>query len=317
MEDGYPSPDKEGIGDKMKIQRLFEIVYILLTRETVTAKEFSEHFEVSVRTIYRDIEVLSAAGIPIYMSKGKGGGISMISGFVLDKAMITEEERRDILSSLNAISAVELGKDSGTNAVLRKLGSLFGKAEADWIEVEFSSWSDGEKEAELFAKIKKAVIDKKIVQFSYVSIKGGESHRTVEPLKLVYKGESWYLYGYCKKREDYRFFKLTRIYNFYVTDELFERRRPGNVLKKQKGKNYAKSVKLKLKIDKEMAFRVYDEYEKYVQLEDGSFLVDTEFPDDEWAVYYVLGYGGNCEVLEPENVRRKVKKEAERIVQKL
>lgn len=300
----------------MKIQRLFEIVYILLDRKIVTAKELSEHFEVSVRTIYRDVEVLSEAGIPVYMSKGKGGGISLLPGFILDKTMITEEEKGEILSSLKAISAVDLSADNNADSVLRKLGSLFGRADVDWIEVDFSSWSDGEREAELFAKIKEAVIAKKIVHFSYVSVKGGESERIVEPLKLVYKGESWYLYGYCRKREDCRFFKLTRIHDFSVTKERFTRLCPGNVLKKQKGKNYAEPVKMKLKIGKEMAFRVYDEYEKYTHLDDGDFLIETEFPNHEWAIYYVLGYGGNCEVLEPESVREQVKREVWRIGEK-
>ena len=293
----------------MKMQRLFEIVYILLDRENVTARELSEHFEVSIRTIYRDIEVLSAAGIPVYMSKGKGGGIFLMQGFVLDKTTITEAEKREILSSLKAISAVNLSKDNNTDQVLRKLGSLFGRTETDWIEVDFSSWSDGEKEAELFGRIKEAIITKRVVEFSYVNVKGMETWRIAEPLKLVYKGEAWYMYGYCRKREDYRFFKLTRIHDLTMTEEHFIKTCPKNVLKEQIKNNYANPVKLKLKINAKMAFRVYDEYEIFSRLEDGSFLVEIEFPDREWALYYILGYGSNCEVLEPEELRQKVKYE--------
>lgn len=293
----------------MKMQRLFEIVYILLDRENVTARELSEHFEVSIRTIYRDIEVLSAAGIPVYMSKGKGGGIFLMPGFVLDKTTITEAEKREILSSLKAISAVNLSKDNNTDQVLRKLGSLFGRTETDWIEVDFSAWSDGEKEAELFGKIKEAIITKRVVEFSYVNVKGMETWRIAEPLKLVYKGEAWYMYGYCRKREDYRFFKLTRIHDLTMTEEHFIKTCPKNVLKEQIKNNYANPVKLKLKINAKMAFRVYDEYEIFSRLEDGSFLVEIEFPDREWALYYILGYGSNCEVLEPKELRQKVKYE--------
>lgn len=118
----------------MQINRLFEIVYLLLEKKQMTARELAEHFEVSVRTIYRDVETLSAAGIPIYMTKGKGGGIALLPEFVLNKTVITEAERADILSSLHAVHAVSF-REAGT--ALDKLGAMFGRANADWIEVDF------------------------------------------------------------------------------------------------------------------------------------------------------------------------------------
>lgn len=131
----------------MQINRLFEIVYILLKQESVTAKKLAERFEVSTRTIYRDVDTLSEAGIPVYMSKGKGGGIALLPEFVLDKTFITEMERKEILSSLYAIKSVDL---ENTSAILQRLGNLFGSVDADWIKVDFGFWSDGEREAELF-----------------------------------------------------------------------------------------------------------------------------------------------------------------------
>ena len=104
----------------MQINRLFEIVYLLLEKKQITAKELAEHCEVSTRTIYRDVETLSGAGIPIYMTKGKGGGISLLPEFVLNKTVITEAERADILSSLHAMHAVDL-QEAGT--ALHKLGA--------------------------------------------------------------------------------------------------------------------------------------------------------------------------------------------------
>ena len=170
-------------GGKMQINRLFEILYILLDQKTVTSRALAERFEVSQRTIYRDIETLSSAGIPVYMSKGKGGGISLLPDFVLNKAVITDEEKEDILSSLKAVNAVHPSK---TDTALKKLSSLFGESNTDWIEVDFSSWANAQNETETFNTMKPAIIGKRVVSFSYASAKGQRTSREVEPLKLCF-----------------------------------------------------------------------------------------------------------------------------------
>ena len=206
----------------MQINRLFEIVYILLDKKNVTSRELAERFEVSTRTIYRDVETLSAAGIPIYMKKGRGGGISLLSNFVLNKTVITDAEKEDILSSLKAIEAIDF---SQTETTLNKLSSLLGEAKADWIEVDFSAWSNTQNEKDIFNMLKTAVLKKYIVFFSYASAKKQTSQREVEPLKLCFKGGAWYLYGYCCDRKDVRFFKLRRIRELSVSTKEFKRKR--------------------------------------------------------------------------------------------
>lgn len=295
----------------MQINRLFEIVYILLEKRKATAKELAEHFEVSVRTIYRDIEILSGAGIPIYMSKGKGGGVSLLSEFVLNKTVITETEKEEILSALKAVDAVKLGEE---DSALRKLGSLFGESQSDWIDVDFGFWTDGKREEALFQNIKEAIIGKKVLWFSYAGVQGKETEREVEPLKLCFKGESWYLYGYCRKREDCRFFKLKRIRKLRLTEETFNRSCGAQILKEQQSNYRQETIKLKLKIAKEAAYRVYDEFEDYEQSEDGSFLTEIEFPKGGWLFYYLISFGEYLEVLEPEEVREQLKDELNKIL---
>ena len=168
----------------MQTNRLFEMIYILLDKKLVTAKELAEHFEVSTRTIYRYVETLSGAGIPIYMSKGKGGGIALLPEFVLNKAVITEQEKEDILSSLTALGAVSLSDQRKT---LEKMSGLFGGSDSNWIEVDFGFWADGEKEAALFQTIKQSILQKQVVHFLYINVKGERLAREVEPLKLVFK----------------------------------------------------------------------------------------------------------------------------------
>lgn len=289
----------------MQINRLFEIVYILLDKKTITSKELAKRFEVSSRTIYRDIETLSSAGIPVYMSKGKGGGISLLPNFVLNKAVITDEEKEDILSSLKAVNAVNLSK---TDTALKKLSSLFGESNTDWIEVDFSAWANVQNETETFTTIKSAILGKRVVSFSYASAKGQRTTREVEPLKLCFKSGAWYLYGYCKSRADFRFFKLRRIREFCVSEKSFQRKSPKQIFSDENvfREEY---VKLKLKLSAELAYRVYDEFDRYEQQEDGSFIAEINYPKGEWIFCYITTFGSQCEVLEPEDVRNDVKTE--------
>ncbi len=295
----------------MQINRLFEMVYLLLDKKQMTAKELAEHFEVSTRTIYRDVEALSVAGIPIYMSKGKGGGISLLPEFVLNKAVITEAERADILSSLKAVQAVSLS-DAGT--ALDKLGSLFGAKDVDWIEVDFGLWGDGEKEAVFFETIKKAVFGKKVMNFQYAATKSEIKLRMVEPLKLVFKGSNWYLYAYCRLREDYRFFKLKRMQDVVVTEEKFTRQTPKKVLQNTDYVQTGERVNVVLKLEKQAAFRAMDDFKECEWQDDGSVLVSGEYMKGAWLSDILLGYGEHCEIIEPKWLRDEVEETLQRML---
>lgn len=289
----------------MQINRLFEIVYILLDKKTVTARELSQRFEVSPRTIYRDVETLSAAGIPVYMSKGKGGGISLLPDFVLNKTVLTDGEKQNILSSLQAVNAVNL---SGTDTALHKLSTLFGGADADWIEVDFSSWANAKEETERFNAIKAAILNRQVISFSYSGADGKLTSREVEPLKLCFKSSAWYLYGYCRYRGDYRFFKLSRIRELCRTGEGFLRETPKQVFSGESGFQDT-FVNLKLKLSSQVAFRVYDEFDACHRQEDGSFIAEISYPRGEWVYYYIATFGSHCEVLEPPDIREAIAEE--------
>jgi len=297
----------------MQINRLFEIVYLLLEKKQMTAKELAEHFEVSARTVYRDVETLSAAGIPIYMAKGKGGGISLLPDFVLNKAVITEEERADILSSLKAVQAVSV-TESGT--ALNKLGSLFGAQEADWIEVDFGLWGDGEKESVLFELIKSAILEKKVVRFAYAATGREMKERVVEPLKLVFKASNWYLYAYCRLREDYRFFKLKRMRDVELISEKFERQSPKKILQSENSYQSGELVKVRIRFDKQAAFRAMDDFSECEMQDDGSVLVSCEYMVGEWLTDIVIGYGEHCEVISPQWLRDEVEEKLCRMVER-
>ena len=289
----------------MKLNRLFEIVYLLLQKDIITAAEFAERFEVSTRTIYRDVEKLSSAGKPIYMNKGRGGGISLLSNFILDKAVLSDEERDKILSSLKAFEAMDLNKEDD---VLQKITSILGETYTDWIEIDFSSWSNYNDEVDIFQNLKSAICNKKMISFKYSNSKGEQKTRYVEPLKLCFKGEAWYLYGYCQICCDYRFFKLLRVKQLQVLTSNVTHKINGPILSKE-NKYVEETVHLKLHIHEQMAYRVYDEFEDYEKLEDGGFIVEIDLPNNQWILYYISTFGPYCEVLDPDEVREGMKQQ--------
>lgn len=290
----------------MQINRLFEIVYILLDKKTITARELSEHFEVSVRTIYRDIDTLSIAGIPIYTNKGKGGGISLIEDFVLNKSVLSEKEQNEILMSLQSLNAM---KFIDVGPVLKRLSTIFNKESTNWIDVDFSQWGSDDSEKEKFNIIKTAIISTKMVSFDYFSSYGEKTLRTVEPLKLVFKGQGWYLYGFCRLKGEFRIFKITRIKNLGLLNETFKREIPIDIWGEGNKSYKNKMVTLILKIDKRMAYRLYDEFdqENIKKNSDGSFTAIITFPEGDWIYGYVMSYGEYAEVIEPKDIREIIK----------
>lgn len=295
----------------MQISRLFEIVYILLDKKIVTAKELSEHFEVSVRTIYRDIDVLSASGIPIYTSKGKGGGISLVDNFVLNKSVLSDREQKEILMSLQSLNAM---KFLDIEPVLKKMTAVFSNEAIDWIDVDFSEWVSNDSEKEKFNTIKTAIFDSKVISFDYFNSNGQKSLRNIEPVKIVFKGQGWYVYGFCRFKSEFRIFKITRIKNLNILEETFVKRDALTSCLSNVNKSYKeKMIKLNLKIDERMAYRVYDEFEEenILKNSDGSFNITVIMPDGDWIFGYIMSYGEFAEVIDPQHIRKTVKQKFE------
>lgn len=290
--------------------RLFEIIYILMQKNKTTAKELADKFEVSTRTIYRDIETLCAANIPIYASKGKDGGIGLLDEFVLNKTILSEEEQNQILFALQGMKKVA-GQDE--KDILRKLSILFNKKINDWIKIDFSNWGKDDTQQERFEIIKKAILSKKQMEFTYYNSDGNQSKRIVEPLQIWFKDKSWYLISYCKQKEDYRIFKISRIKDINILEEHYERELP----KENKRTNHNfKSILLELEISKEMAYRVYDEFEstQISKKENGNFIVKVEYPENEWVYGYILSFGEYIKVLSPDSAKYIIKCKLEKIL---
>lgn len=295
----------------MQVNRLFEMVYILLDKKSVTAKELAEHFHVSQRTIYRDLDVLSLAKIPIYTEKGKGGGIRLLPEFVLNKSLLSESEQQEILSALQGLSTVRAADGNG---VVKKLSSIFNKNTANWVQVDFSGWDyrDGDK----FRDFKTAILKRQIAEFDYYSTYGEMTHRRIEPVQLWFKSRTWYVKGFCLTRQDMRLFKLSRVKQLLVTDQPFLPRDLLCLPKPLPSAGHQKpDITLKMKISPEMNCRILDDFHEseVTQLPDGSFFITVTWPEDDWVYGTILSYGEYAQVLEPEHIREIIKGKLEKM----
>ncbi|WP_054941003.1 WYL domain-containing protein [Paenibacillus ihuae] len=310
----------------MQISRLLQMTYILLEKGTVTAPELAERFEVSVRTVYRDVEALSQAGIPVYTSQGKGGGISLSDRFVLNKSLLTDKEQDEILFALQSLAVARL---PDSDEVFSKLSSLFRKNSTNWIEVDFSPWGSGLNQKELYTLLKQAILEHKVILFTYLSAAGEQKSRRAAPVKLLFKDRAWYVEAYCFDKVALRTFKITRMSDVRLSDgngvellELLQEQErmesAGTSREEIINVNEMPRIPLVLKIEPAGAYRIVDEFkqEDILKQEDGSFRVTTEMPSGEWLIQYLLSYGDLLEVMEPASVRLEIKTRTAKMAEK-
>ncbi|MDE5859914.1 MAG: YafY family transcriptional regulator [Oscillospiraceae bacterium] len=288
--------------------RLFEMIHILLERGGITASELAKHFEVSPRTVYRDIEALSQAGVPIYAERGKGGGIRIMEGYAIDKFLLSENERSDILSALQGFAAI-IGKDEA----LKKLSAFFGVENQNWLEIDFSCWSSSGQD--IFETIRRAISESRSLCFDYYNSRGEMSGREILPIRLKFKSRTWYCEGFCLEKKALRIFRLSRMKRVSVTDNSFSQEDIPDCTDIPEYSPDTESTRIKLKINSEMAFRVYDDFDEseIMRLESGDFIVSPEYPIDGWVYGLILSYGDSAELLEPTFMREELKRLAENI----
>ena len=288
------------------LNRLLGIIYTLMNKGTVTAAELAKRYEVSVRTIYRDVEALSMAGIPVYARKGKNGGISLTEQFVLDKMLISKEEQQEILSALASLRETGAGQEE----TLQKLGEFFRAETANWVAIDFSDWSGRRKD--LFEQIRQAVIGHHVMVFDYYGQYGEMGHREVEPMQLLFKEYTWYLRAFCREKGAVRLFKVLRMKRVQVTEERFELRR--NLMRMPEDVKMCLSgmciPEIVLQIDKKEAYRIYDRFdeEEITVLPEGNFLIRMHCPIDDWLYGVILSFGPSARVLKPKKVEEEVRR---------
>ena len=295
----------------MKDNRLFRILYYILEKEKVTANELADKFEVSIRTIYRDIDSISSVGVPIFTTQGKGGGIKIDNEFILNKSLFDTNEKEQIIAALQGL---EKTNEAYKSELITKLSALFKIKNSNWIEIDFTSWGSNNTYQDLFNTLKIAIINKNIISFSYNSSKAEKINRKVKPIRLLFKEQDWYLYAFCLLRNDFRYFKLSRIKDLEVLAINYEDNFENIVLKREI--KYENTVNIKLKFYKSVAFRVYDEFKAIVEDKKGNLYVEMKIPNNYKLYNYIFSFGANVEILEPKEIRNQLKNMINKIAKK-
>ncbi len=299
----------------MSDSRLFKILYHLIDKGRATAPELASKFEVSTRTIYRDVDALSSAGIPICAESGRKGGIYLMDNFVLDKTTLSDEEKEEIMTALQSVAAAG---NSLETTLLTKMSALFksgnsANCDYDWLEIDFSRWGNHPEDNSKFELLKKAVIEHREVKIVYHSSEEVSSERVIRPIKLYFKSKEWYLKAFCLEKQDFRMFKLNRISNTELQEETFE-----PIVYPKTPEESQVYHKVVLLFPKNMGYRVYDEFdeEQIEHKENGDLVVTTSMPIDAWLISYLLSFGAQVELLEPKYLQKVLVKQARSICDK-
>lgn len=303
----------------MRIDRMLGIVVLLLNRDKISAKNLSERFEVSVRTIYRDIESINMAGIPIVSFQGSNGGFGIMENYRLDRQVLTIDDMTSIITALKGVGN-SLG-DNDLDNIAEKILSLVPHDKMDKIKkyseeiaIDITPWGFKQKSREYFKILQQAISDNMLVDFTYRSTKSETLKRTIEPMTLILKSSAWYLFGFCKVRNDYRLFRLSRMDGLNVRNEKFQRK---NISYKDyfSSEDLSNWINIVLKFSPKVKNRVEEFFEESVvkYTSDGSLIVSVLYPEDEWVYSTILGFGEDVEVLQPEHVRDNILQKAKKM----
>jgi predicted DNA-binding transcriptional regulator YafY len=296
----------------MKLDRLLGILTVLLQNDRVTAPELADKFEVNRRTIGRDIEALCQAGIPIVTHQGVGGGIAIAEGFKLDKSVLTADELSGIIAALKGIGSVS--ERSNFEQTLDKLhvNSDTVVSMREPVIIDLASHYKGQLSGKI-QTIKRAILDARLIEFDYFYEKG-ESHRCIEPYFVVFQWASWYVFGFCLERQDWRMFKLLRLWNLTLCNENYTIREIPPERRDFKA-HFTDDIKLVALFDPSERYKLIESYglNCYTETDEG-LRMEIAFTNHEFLMSWLLGFGCKVKVLEPDNIVEDIKTAVENIL---
>lgn len=271
-------------------------------------------FEVSVRTIYRDIDSINGAGIPIVTYQGANGGIGLMEGYRLDRNVLTDRELADIFTALQSVSSYGGGEHT---LLMEKISSVIPpsqtaafRSQTTQLIIDSSPWGLHNSLEDKLAILKESLEESKVVAFEYVDAEGQSSLRSVEPYTLVLKGQAWYLYGFCMLRQDFRLFKLLRMKDLvkenreFIKQDITMNKMPWNT----EYTRDSRTTRIILQFTAEGKHLAEDRFDSTELHPDGNggYTVSIDYPEDGWLYGFLLSFGMAVEVLEPEHIRRKM-----------
>lgn len=299
----------------MKIDRLIGIITTLQQKGKVTVSYLAEKYEVSVRTINRDIEEICLAGIPIVSTRGAGGGISIMEGYSLDTTIFTREELQTVLMGLHALESVDAGNRRRADLLRDKFGGRDDRLYLDnEVLIDLSSFYKGRLSEQIWL-FRDAIVQKRRVQFHYYYGKG-EADKTVDPYRVVFQWSDWYLFGYSEERRDFRMYKLSRMCDWKVLNEEYEVRDiPQEKL--DFNRHFNDDYMIKAVYEPGEKYRLVEEYGPncFTVQEDGRLYTEWGFTDKERAINWFLQFGSKVEILAPEEFKVQYMEELKKTLQ--
>ncbi|WP_099204549.1 helix-turn-helix transcriptional regulator [Scatolibacter rhodanostii] len=299
----------------MKIDRLISIIMILLERKRMGAQELSDMFEVSPRTIYRDIDTINMAGIPICATSGVGGGFEIMEKYKVDKKTFSTSDLSAILMGLSSLSGMIRGDE--LVSALAKVKSFIPAERSKDIQlkvnqicIDLSPWMGNGNIQPYLEIIKTALQESRLLSFEYIAHHGNKTSRTVEPYQLVLKNSNWYFCGHCYERNDFRLFRLSRMSTLQIQEKTFEPRAYQKPQLDFADMLATMQTKIKIRIHKSIMDRVLDycSFENFYPNGDDYYVVDFPFIENDYHYYILLSFGNKCECLEPQHVRQELKR---------
>lgn len=308
----------------MKIDRLVAILVILLRKERVQAKELAEKFDVSVRTILRDVDAINLAGIPVVTYQGTNGGIGIAEGYRLDKSVLTGDEMAAVITTLKGIDGAITGQSH--EVLMEKLKNALPSYQLDQLNtklkqfvIDLSPWRENSVSKENLTTIKKAIEANREIEFIYVDSEGNNTNRRVEPYSLMLKAQKWYLYAWCTLREDFRYFRLSRIKGLTLAEKTYKPREASPFFESEdrEWEKFGNLITLDLLFSKHMENIVVEWFgEGTEKCDDGRIRVRAELPENNWLYGFLLSFGNEVEVVSPPHIRTILSEIAKKIYEK-
>lgn len=297
----------------MKIDRMMTIIVILLNRKKITAKELAEKFEVSVRTIYRDIDAIDMAGIPIISYPGNNGGFGIRENYKLNHQLLTLSNLCSIVTTLKGINSTL--EDIELDSSIEKLQNLIPQDKAHYLDLQMEqiiigmhSWAFTPKQKRLVKLIRQAISRSQLMTITYRNYRNETSTRQIEPMSLIIKGYTWYLFAYCRLKEDARVFRISRIIDLNVERDLFKRKEISYQEMEETSNEQISLTSITLKFSAQVRTRVEDVFDsENIEVHNsGELIVTTPFHEKEWYYAMILSFGEHVEVLAPEKIREAI-----------
>lgn len=300
----------------MRIDRLLEIVILLLNNRTMTGKQLANRFGVSVRTIQRDITALTMAGIPITSDTGYNGGYSVLAGYKLHNSFVKKEDFNIIIMALKSLSTSYENKRLDT--ILDKYLSI-SDSNLPSIFVDYGVTKEGSKIQSNNHILENCIEHCRQVSFRYRDTFGKCSDRLVEPLALHFKWYSWYLFAYDVQKKAYRTFKVVRMDKPAPAGGHFERTADVEKLLQEHEQDYYKNcehILIWCPADNISLLEETFPDAKFKQKADGSWVMDLHVPPSEpmWQAL-LLGLGNNAKIIAPDFYRDSLIETAKKFIQ--